>query len=42
LEKDLHSVKKGKTEMRHALETYWSDQIQWKDKLKKDFEAEAR
>lgn len=34
-------IKKGKTDIRHSLETYWSDQIAWKNKLKKDFEVEA-
>ncbi|KAJ3275036.1 Coiled-coil domain-containing protein 81 [Terramyces sp. JEL0728] len=41
LEKDLVMIKKGKTDIRHSLETYWSDQIEWKNKLKKDFEVEA-
>ncbi|KAJ2997467.1 Coiled-coil domain-containing protein 81 [Globomyces sp. JEL0801] len=41
LEKDLQMIKKGKIDMRNSLETYWSDQIAWKNRMKRDFDVEA-
>ena len=38
LEKDFSTIKKGKVEARHSLESYWSDQISTKNRLKKELE----
>ncbi|KAI8904301.1 hypothetical protein EDD86DRAFT_213075 [Gorgonomyces haynaldii] len=41
LEKDLRSIKHGKAEQRKSLETYWKEQIDWKEKLKRELEASS-
>ncbi|KAI8923519.1 hypothetical protein BC831DRAFT_470742 [Entophlyctis helioformis] len=39
LEKDLRSIKQGKVRARRDLETYWSDQMSWKQKLRLELES---